>query len=240
LGSEKRECLPNFQFFSSILLTEKYSTKVVIAMLKASDIMTQDVATIKGSATVAEAVKLMKFKSLRALIVDTRSNEDAYGIVTQADIVYKVVAYGKDPAKVRVFEIMTKPCIVVNPDLGVEYVARLFANTGIHIAPIIQGDLVGIISVTDILQKGDFVENPKVPLLQRELARAITEAKEVCAAHGAGSQECIDAWELVEDLEAEAAYAEGAPSPEKTAFQIFCEENPEILQVRHKKVLATV
>ncbi|MBR8828848.1 MAG: CBS domain-containing protein [Gomphosphaeria aponina SAG 52.96 = DSM 107014] len=209
-------------------------------MLKASDIMTQDVATIKGSATVAEAVKLMKFKNFRALIVDTRNEEDAYGIITQADIVYKVVAYGKDPEKVRVYEIMTKPCIVINPDLGVEYVARLFANTGIHIAPIIKGELIGIISVSDILNKGDFVENPKVPLLQRELVKAIVEAKSVCAAHGAESQECIDAWALVEDLEAEAAYQEGAPSPEKTAFQIFCEENPEILQVRHHQVLATV
>jgi len=45
---------------------------------------------------------------------------------------------------------------VVNPDLGVEYVARLFANTGIRVAPIVKDELVGIVSVTDILNKGDF------------------------------------------------------------------------------------
>jgi predicted transcriptional regulator len=39
-------------------------------MLKASNIMTEDIALIRGSATVAEAIKLMKFKQLRALIVD--------------------------------------------------------------------------------------------------------------------------------------------------------------------------
>ena len=89
-------------------------------MLKASDIMTQDVVLVSGSATVAEAIKLMRLKSVRTLIVDIRSAEDAYGIVTQTDIVYKVVAYGKDPAAMRVYEIMTKPCISVNPDLGVE------------------------------------------------------------------------------------------------------------------------
>ncbi|NER82401.1 MAG: CBS domain-containing protein, partial [Leptolyngbya sp. SIO1D8] len=39
-------------------------------MMKAADIMTQNVVTIRGSATVAEAVKLMKDKGLRALIVE--------------------------------------------------------------------------------------------------------------------------------------------------------------------------
>jgi CBS domain-containing protein len=202
-------------------------------MLKARDIMTDDVAIVKGSATVAEAVKLMKFKGLRALIVDLRGGEDAYGIVTQTDIVYKVVAYGKDSEKMRVYEIMTKPCIVVNPDLAVEYVARLFANTGIRIAPVIQDGLLGIISVSDILDKGDFVENPKSPLLLRELDRAIAEATSLCSLNGPDSQDCLNAWALVDELEAEAVYQAGTAPPEKTAFQKFCDEHPEVLHLRH-------
>lgn len=204
-------------------------------MLKASDIMTDDVATIRGSATVAEAVKLMKLEQLRALIVTLRNSQDAYGIVTHKDIVNKVVAYGKDPSNMRVYEIMTKPCIVVNPDLGVEYVARLFALTGIRIAPVIQGKLLGIISETDILYKGDFLENPKVPLLRRELERAIEDAIALAKVKGAASKECIEAWALVEDLEAEATYQEGEKSPDTTAFQQFCLDHPEILQVRHQE-----
>ncbi|WP_330203340.1 CBS domain-containing protein [Cyanobacterium sp. DS4] len=203
-------------------------------MLRASDIMTDEVATIRGSATVAEAVKLMKFKNLRALIVSLRSRKDAYGIVTHTDIVNKVVAYGKDPANMRVYEVMTKPCIVVNPDLGVEYVARLFALTGIRIAPVIQGDLLGIVSETDILYKGDFVENPKVPLLRRELEKAVEDAIAIAKTKGATSQECIDAWALVEDLEAEATYQEGVQSPDTTPFQQFCLDHPEILKIRHQ------
>ncbi|MBP0019181.1 MAG: CBS domain-containing protein [Cyanobacteria bacterium SBLK] len=200
---------------------------------KASDIMTEEVATIRGSATVADAVKLMKMKQLRALIVETRREGDAYGILTHTDVITKVVAYGKDPKQIRVHEIMTKPCIVVNPDLAVEYVARLFANTGIRIAPVIKGELLGIISESDILYKADFVENPKLPLLQRELEKAIAEAKAL-ADKDPTSATCLEAWELVDDLEAEAAYQEGVDAPEKSAFQLFCEENPEVLQVRHK------
>jgi CBS domain-containing protein len=206
-------------------------------MLKASEIMTQDVATISGLATVAEAVKLMKMKELRALIVDTRTPHDAYGIVTHTDIITKVVAYGKDTEKIRVYEIMTKPCIVVNPDLGVEYVARLFANSGIRLAPVIQGDLLGIISETDILYKGDFVENPKLPLFERELARTLEEAKNLAKTHGPTSKECLDAWALVDELEAEVAYQKDVKFIEKTAFQEFCEQYPEVLEIRHKQLV---
>jgi CBS domain-containing protein len=200
-------------------------------MLKASDIMTQEVVLVSGSATVAEAIKLMRLKGVRTLIVDIRSPEDAYGIVTQTDIVYKVVAYGKDPAAMRVYEIMTKPCISVNPNLGVEYVARLFANTGIRVAPVIREGVLGTISLTDIVNKGDFLEKPKVVIARSELSRVIEEARSVCAGPGLISKECATAWALVEDIEAEMIYQSGADVPDKTAFQIYCDENPKIFQV---------
>ncbi|MEO1429326.1 MAG: CBS domain-containing protein [Cyanobacteria bacterium J06633_8] len=130
-------------------------------MMKAEEIMTKDVVTVNGSATVADAVKLMKEKGLRALVVERRNDSDPYGMVTETDIIYKVAAYGKDPKEMRVYEIMTKPCIVVNPELGVEYVARLFSNTRIRRAPVIKGSLLGVISISDILTKSDFVEKPK-------------------------------------------------------------------------------
>lgn len=130
-------------------------------MMKAEEIMTRDVVTISGSATVAEAVAKLKEKGLRALIVVPRSDEDPYGMVTETDIIYKVAADGLDPKKMKVFQIMTKPCVVVNPELGVEYVARLFSQMKIRRAPVISGGLLGVISVSDILNKSDFVEKPK-------------------------------------------------------------------------------
>ena len=130
-------------------------------MMAAREIMTKNVVSISGSATVAEAVALMKEKGLRALIVDRRNEDDPYGMVTETDIVYKVAAHVHDPKEMRVYQIMTKPCIVVTPELGVEYVARLFANTKIRRAPVVQGRLLGVISISDILRKSDFVEKPK-------------------------------------------------------------------------------
>jgi CBS domain-containing protein len=65
-------------------------------MVTAREIMTEDVATVRGSATVADAVRLMRLRGLHSLIVDRRTEDDAYGIVTDTDIASKVVAYGKD------------------------------------------------------------------------------------------------------------------------------------------------
>ncbi len=123
-------------------------------MPKAKDIMTTDVVTIEGTATVAQAVARMKEKGVRSLIVERRNEEDAYGIITQRDIVYKVVAKGLSPESVQVHEIMSKPLVVVNPNLDVKYVARLLANTGLSRAPVIgEHRLMGVVSLSDIVNK---------------------------------------------------------------------------------------
>ncbi|MCC6445957.1 MAG: CBS domain-containing protein [Armatimonadetes bacterium] len=124
-------------------------------MLQAKDIMSAKVVMVEGTATVAEAVQTMRDNKVRTLIVDRRGVEDAYGIVTYRDIVYKVIAKGLDPREVRVHEIMTKPLVVINKDLDIKYVARLFANTGLSRAPVIfDGKVQGIVSVSDIVEKG--------------------------------------------------------------------------------------
>lgn len=200
-------------------------------MLSAKDIMTTNVATIGGSATIAEAVKIIKERGLRALIVDRRSDSDPYGIVTETDIVYKVAAFGHDPKKMRVYEIMTKPCVVVNPDLGVEYVARLFANTRIRRAPVIEGKLLGIVSISDILKKSDFVEKPKQLYIEDRLDVAREEARAICAAKGATAPECAAAWDEVEELQAAAA---DKRQEKKTlsSLEAYCAENPDAQECR--------
>lgn len=198
--------------------------------MKASEIMTKDVVTIRGSATVAEAIELMKIRGYHTLVVERRHEQDAYGIVTESDIVGKVAAFGKDPKRMRVYEIMTKPCISINPDLGVEYVARLFINTGIHGAPVIQGKLLGLVTMSDILHKSDFVEQPKEITLSKEIQKAIENARAVCAEKGAASKECAVAWEVVEELQAEASHQQARTH--KSAFEEYCEEFPEALEAR--------
>lgn len=200
-------------------------------MRTAADIMTRDVAMIRGLATVAEAAKLMQERGWQALVVDRRHPQDAYGMITATDIVYKVIAFGRDPNQVRVYEVMTKPCIVVNPDLGVEYVARLFADNGLLRAPVIQGELLGMISITDILTKSQFLEQPLTTVLAQDLETAINHAHVVCTQEGFGSQRCATAWAEIEALQSELAHHR-SERIRKTAFEEYCEEFPEALEAR--------
>lgn len=200
-------------------------------MLKAADIMTKDVATIRSSATVAEAVRLLRSRDWRALIVDRRNEQDAYGIISESDIAYKVIAHGKDPQTMRVYEIMTKPCIAINPDLGLEYVARLFAQHHLHRAPVIQGELLGIVSLTDILAHSELLEQPRTLLLEQELQDEIQKARLVCAQTGVRSQECAAAWDVVEEIQAEIAHQRSEKFV-KTAFEDYCDEYPEAIEAR--------
>lgn len=122
-------------------------------MQTAKDIMTTDVVTIKASATTAEAMTLFNNKGLRDLVVEPAMSGDSYGMITEEDIVYKIAALGKNPQMVTVGDVMTKPCIEVNPDMTVQEVAQLFANNHVHRAPVIKDNLLGIVSVFDIVRE---------------------------------------------------------------------------------------
>ena len=129
--------------------------------MKAADIMSPKVITIDGLSTIFEATKLLKQHDIKTLIVDRASKDDAYGIITQTDIA-RAIAEGKDPCTTYIGEVMTKPCIVVNPNLPVEQIFNLFARTKTRVAPVIKDQLLGIISISDILTKTDYLTKNKI------------------------------------------------------------------------------
>jgi CBS domain-containing protein len=77
------------------------------------------------------------------------------GIITEQDIVSRIVAACQDPNKVCVKDIMSEPLIVVNQNMSVEEAARIMVHNRIRKLPIIQRTeegpfLVGLISLMDI------------------------------------------------------------------------------------------
>jgi predicted transcriptional regulator len=167
--------------------------------MKASDIMTKDVATIPSSATVVEAIQLMSERECRSLIVDRDNEQDAYGIITKTDITCKVAALGKNPQQIRVSEVMTKPCIVINPNLSVKNVAKLFANNRLLTAPVIQGQLLGIISISDILPKSTMFEQLHDTLSDPKLQELVQPIRTVHQEEGSHSKAYTAAWDAFED-----------------------------------------
>jgi CBS domain-containing protein len=120
--------------------------------LRARDIMHAEVATILDDATVQEAAAVMRMEGTRSLLVEPHNKEDSYGIISYADIVSKVLAEGLDPRKVLVDAIMTKPAITIPPSMDVKHIARLFRQTRIGHAPVVDGGkLLGVVSMTDLV-----------------------------------------------------------------------------------------
>lgn len=124
-------------------------------VIKVKDVMRERHLELDGMATVREALDLMKEHDARIVIVNKRTEDDAFGIVLLSDIVKKVLAKDRAPSRVNIYEIMSKPIIPVDPDLDVRYCARLFDRFDFSIAPVIsEGEVVGIVSYSELVFQG--------------------------------------------------------------------------------------
>ncbi len=171
--------------------------------MKVSDIMTKEVLLIHGLATVAEAIAMMQNKKMRSLIVEPSDDSNDYGIVTEADIVYLVIAKKIAPEQVKIHQIMTQPCIAVDPDLSLPEVGQLFAEARIQKAPVIKDRLLGIISVTDILMKTKVAQLSPTDILSQRIGEAVLHSRIYCDLEEQIDHESEIAWNVVEELESE-------------------------------------
>ncbi|MGB0894341.1 MAG: CBS domain-containing protein [Parashewanella sp.] len=125
------------------------------ALIRNTDVMTQNFAMVDGLETVAEAINIAIAKNVEVLFVKKRSEFDEFGMVLMSDIARKVLARDRAPERVNVYEIMTKPLVSVNGYMDVRYTARLFENLSISQAPVIDGPrILGLVSYNDIVLKG--------------------------------------------------------------------------------------
>jgi len=124
-----------------------------IYSLRARDVMKRDFAVVSPVATVQEAVEAMMRCQCGTVIVDRADEDDAYGILTFQEIVYRVIARSLSPTRTRVGDVMVKPLIVVNPNLRLPFVAQLFARVGIQNAIVIdEHRLAGVITSSDLVR----------------------------------------------------------------------------------------
>ena len=118
-------------------------------------VMRSNYVTVEGMDTVADTLARLKEKSAAIAIVSKRHEDDEFGLVMLADIAKKVLASDRSPARVNVYEIMTKPVIAVRPDMDIRYCARLFEQFGLSSAPVIKDDeVVGVVSYNELVLNG--------------------------------------------------------------------------------------
>ena len=123
--------------------------------LRVGDIMTKKVIVVPFGKTILEVAKMMKKNSIGSVIVvEDREGKHAKGIITERDIVYKILAKGSDPYKVNAEDIMSKPLRVLKPDTTIEDAAKAMRENKIKRLPVVNDDneLIGLLSEGDIMK----------------------------------------------------------------------------------------
>jgi len=117
-------------------------------------VKTFEFPTIRRDATVAAAMKKMLDDNRFTLLVPRRTRTDAHGVITKKDIIVKVIAEGKDPSKVLVKDVMSKPLVILtNLSLDLRWVAKAMSNSGVStIAVFDKGDFYGYVTEACILE----------------------------------------------------------------------------------------
>ena len=117
------------------------------------EIMTSPVVTVPPSTPAEEALHMMREKGIHSVIVEPDRPGGAYGIMTQRDLLRKVIAADRPLLNVTVSDLMTSPLIAVSPDTTIKQCSIIMLDANIRRAVVMkEGKLVGIVSDTDIFQ----------------------------------------------------------------------------------------
>ena len=120
-------------------------TKEVIV----KEAMKTNLVLVEPATTVLEAAKRMKKNKIGNVIVVEKKHP--VGILTESDILKKVVAEGRNASDVLVEEVMSTPIIVVGPYISLESAMQKLGKCNVRRLPVIENDeLIGIITQRDI------------------------------------------------------------------------------------------
>ena len=135
------------------------------------DVMARKVLLVEATSSAKNAARMMNKFGVSSLIV--LHEGDVVGILTERDILTRVVASGQNPEEVLVSDIMSEPIIVVNPDTPLEKAVQIMLMERIKKLPVMEKEgekvkLVGILSMTDVARiQPHLIENIK-NLTQRD------------------------------------------------------------------------
>jgi len=143
--------------------------------LKVQEIMTRDVVTITTEAPMDEAARTMGEKRIGSLIA--LKYETPVGIVTERDLLSKVLAKGLNLKEVRVENVMSYPLIKICPTTKIREAAQTMIKKKGRLAVFECGDLVGIITTSDLIRR--LPEAPETAIkIDDFMTRKVTTADE--------------------------------------------------------------
>lgn len=129
-----------------------------------SIIAKQKILTATAEITVAEAARLMKKKSVGAVMV-VKDNGRLTGVFTERDAVFRVLAEGRDPKTTRLSDVMTPQPQTIAPEKPFGHALLMMYESGFRHVPVVEdGKPVGMVSARDAL-------GPELQAFESELQR---------------------------------------------------------------------
>ncbi|MFL6502471.1 MAG: CBS domain-containing protein [Nitrososphaera sp.] len=143
---------------------------------KPADVAGKNTVMLDESTNLSEAAKLMREKQISSVLVG-RNSQHVIGIVTERDILYRMIAEIRFPFNTTLKEIMSSPLITVDEATTVKDAIALMRKNAIRRVPIInQGRAVGMLTLRGIMGNN---HNDNVELAEVKLPAAL-ESKVMC------------------------------------------------------------
>lgn len=136
---------------------------------KIAENMSTEVQTASKTDSLVDIAEKMMVNNVGSIVV-TNNNRNVLGVITEKDILMKVLAKGKNPEKIKVSEVMSSPAVTVTPDLSIYTAAKLMEENGFRRLPVTEkGILVGIVTQTDLSNAMKFFILDVEPRLEAKL-----------------------------------------------------------------------
>lgn len=120
-------------------------------MVTVKKIMSKDIQKVDGEITIKEATKVMKTKKIGCLLVE--KDNVIIGIVTETDIVRRLIAEGKDPESTQVKIIMSSPLITIDAGKSIIDANDMMDKNNIrHLAVKEDNIIIGVVSSRDMMR----------------------------------------------------------------------------------------
>ena len=139
-------------------------------VLYAKDIVEPEFLSMRPQTTLLEAAKVMADRH-QGFVLVTSAEGRPIGIVTEWDILAKVVAEGREPAQVRLEELMTRPLVFVEANEGIDRVAQIMADKGIRRVLVQRdGKVIGVIRAQTIARRmRDYLDSISAQIARAQL-----------------------------------------------------------------------
>jgi len=140
---------------------------------KAVDVAETDVFVLNESVNIADAARAMREKAVSSVLVSRAIDTQPVGIVTERDVLYRVVAEHKGPFKTILRDVMSSPLVTIDESAPVKDAVVLMRKNGFRRVPVTkEGKIVGMLTLQSII--GDSHEK-RIELIDVELPVAISK-----------------------------------------------------------------